>query len=348
MTYVFKKSLIALLWFLVLSFKVNAASFDLTGSFAILPDMPEGTVITGALDTDAKTIVINTFDFQGKPLSTVSGEVLSSGYHYRTASDGRTRWARIENGNVGAYFVMSWSGAELGFFVEWQHDSLSNVYTNVANRGNDIRGSNLAGKEVSINFTAIEQGVFVRSTLVVNNGTIQECTQTGGTMVDFSASAEMNLYASLAAMDWSLDGVPVGDGSSNINVFASLGTHVIEVTVVTDQGATDTSTASFEIVDTTNPSVQIAFIDSSGQEVTSAANGDVSVQMTATDICDSAPVIINGGAIPIMSIVDGDVIHIVQQDNNVILPTTAVSVGAVALDSSGNASSRKSATLNIE
>jgi len=343
-----RNSLIAIFWLLVLSFKAHAVTYDLTGNLAISPDMPEGTAITGELDLDAQTVAINTFDFQGNPLSTISGDLLSPGYHYRQASDGLFRWTRIGNENVGAYFVMSWNGAELGFFVEWQHDAPSNVYTNVVNRGNDIRGSDLEGKTVSIGFTAIQQGVFVNSTLVVDNGATQECAQAGGTMVGFSASADMNLSANLAAMDWSLDGVPVGDGSSNINVFSSLGAHVIQVTVTTDQGATDTSTASFEIVDTTIPSVQIAFIDNSGQEVTSAASGDVSVRMTATDICDSEPIVVNGGATPIMSVVDGDVIRIVQQDNNVILPTTAVSVGAVALDASGNVSPRNSATLNIE
>lgn len=325
------------------------AAFDLTGMVKIFPDAPNGTPITAVADFAAGTMSVDPFDFLGTQITVVSGEILTPGRYTRSNTNSTSTHSRsvtIAPGNLGGYFVMSINGETFAVFMQWEVVVELQTYTNIPFYANTIRQSELSGKDLTIDFDLVEQGLFVHPFVSIQGGDTHECTETGGTNVSFSVTANMNASATLANVDWVLDGTVVGTPDEIINLFIGLGPHTIEAIATTNEGASETSPpVTFSVVDTTHPTAGIEFLNSLGQAVTSAIDGDIEIILTTTDICDAAPTI-QASASPAMNVSNHDLIHIIQQNNNVILPTSAVNVSATSLDASGN-SNQASAILII-
>jgi hypothetical protein len=333
------------------SVNVKAAE-NVQGTLLISPDSSVGVPITGVIDTVAKTISISGFVYQGFPFSVVSGEYLEPGTYYRTnVSNGISffRWTQIPAGKVGGYFVMSWKGETFAVFMQWDYQLLPDTYTytNIPFFGNSIKQGPLTGNDLTIDFGASEEIIFLNSQVSVNDGFYHECTSLAGATVSFNVTATMNDGATIERVDWVFDGAALPETGIDASVLASLGSHTVEAAVTTSLGATDTTSATFTVRDSTGPALDVFFVDDLGQIVTSAALGDVEIRFNAEDVCDPSPIVSRGAASPIMNVVSGDLIKIVQLDGNVIIPTTGVRVTAIVRDASGNSRSASN-TLLIE
>jgi len=344
MIYFFRKMLLVISLLVLGAINVNAAE-SVEGSLVISTDPLVGVPISGVIDDAAKTISIGGFIYQGSPFTVVSGEYLLPGTYYRnlvTETSTFSRYAVISEGNVGGYFVMSWGGVQFSIFMQWDHDPILHTYTNIPFFGNTIRQGPLKGNDLTIDLGASDQSPFVNSTIIINDGVVvdgtnrQECTEPAGAMVSFNVTASMNEGAIISSVDWALDELPMPETGTNASILAGLGSHTVEAIVTTSMGVSHSASTVFDVVDTAAPSLDVFFIDSSGQPVTSATAGDVDIQFVAEDICDLSPIVKNGGAVPIMNVVSGDQIRVVQQDGNVIIPTTGVRVTATAQDAAGN------------
>lgn len=147
-------------------------------------------------------------------------------------------------------------------------------------------------------------------------------------------------------INWTIDGEDAGQGIV-INPFLSLGVHAVTATATTTTGETGSSSVDVTVRDTTAPDLTISFLNNQGQEIDVAGPGPVEISFTASDICDSSPIVSQGNAIPSFGVTDGDVLHVNASKGNLKLPTTSLRVGAVATDASGNSSSA-SKTLSFE
>ena len=181
----------------------------------------------------------------------------------------------------------------------------------------------------------------VSVTIDVVGGTTQECSDVGGSTVTLTADTTVSGGAGLASIDWTIDGGSSGSGET-ITPFLTLGSHTIEVVATTTAGDTDTDVATVEVVDTTSPSIDVAFLDSRTGAPISEISGRgvrfVTTAFSATDACDSSPQT-QGLVTPTFGVNDGDTIRVQGNSQTVDLPTTALELSVTARDSSGNTSS---------
>jgi len=331
---------------------------NVQGTLLISPDLSVGVPITGVIDTVAKTISISGFVFNGSQFEVISGEYLEPGTYYRSNTSNEKsffRYTIIPEGKVGGYFVMSWEGESFGVFMQWEYDELLHTYSNIPFFGNSIKQGPLSGSDIIIDLGASDQSPFVNSRITINGGAIdasgvniQECTSPDGASVSFYLTIlSTNSGAVIDRVDWVVDGDALSETGINASIAASMGLHTIDATVTTNLGATETTSSIFKVLDSMGPNLDVQFVDEFGQTVASAAIGDVEIRFNAEDVCDPSPVVTLGAASPIMNVVNGDLIKIIQQDGNVIIPTTGVRVTAIATDASGN-SRGSSNTLLIE
>jgi hypothetical protein len=294
------------------------------------------------IDTGARTISVDEFLFLGLPVSTVVGELLEPGTYTRTYVDplfgSQTRTETIPPDTTGAYIVFEWNSIPIQLFMAWDVSPDERIYTNVPIPGNTIIGGPFNGFTAYIEFQIEKTGPYVDLSISVTGGNVQECAQTGGSMVEIVAVPLLFNGAILDSIVWSLDGEMIGEGLA-VNPFVTLGTHTIEAVATTTNGDVDTATQALDVRDTTSPVLDIAFIDNRGNEVDAAGPGPVQVRYTVSDVCDESPVITNGTATRVYNVEDGDFMFINRGSDNLRLPVSAVRVDAAARDSSGNVTS---------
>ncbi len=307
------------------------------------------SAVSASMDVAANTFTMSGFSIYGID-ATATTELLQPGTYTRSyvlSSTGETitRTGTIPADSIGIYMVISSGTDEYQAFVAWKISGTdTTTLSNISLPENKLIGGSLDGAKIAINLESPASSITV--TVNVANGNTQECAQTGGTVVTLNATTTLTGIAILDRIDWDLDGTIIAQGAS-VSPFISLGTHTLTATATTTAGLVNTDTLTLTIQDTTAPSLTISFIDSLGNAVSNAANGDIQLSFTATDICDQAPAVINGSAIPITNVVDGDVISIDGVTGDVRLPTTGVEVRATSIDASGRTSNARS-VLSIQ
>jgi len=295
--------------------------------------------ISGDVDPPGNIIRIDPTTIYGAASTFLVAELLAPGTYTRTfdlSSGGTvTRTATVPTGKLGAYFVISSAGFEYQLFNAWtvSADGLSFTTYNIP--GNTFIGGKLDGKHGITDFTipAPPEPGFSES-IDVTGGFVQECAEHGGTTVDANVTVVPIGGAVLDRVEWYLDDVYQGTGSSR-SVFIPLGLHDLRAVAIATNSATSASaSATVQVRDTTAPTLNIVFLDASSQSVTSAGMGSYRIHYDVQDVCDAAPSA-SGSAKPVMEAFDGDSI-VVNPGPDVILPTTAVEVTATAIDASGN------------
>ncbi|MGD2063757.1 MAG: hypothetical protein PVF51_09290 [Nitrospirota bacterium] len=180
----------------------------------------------------------------------------------------------------------------------------------------------------------------------LDGDTVRECSEPGGTPVVATADVTLVGGAVLESLSWTVDGVDAGTGEV-IQPFLSLGNHTIAVMATADTGETATASVDVVVKDTTDPMLDVAFIDSrSGARITQIERANVQwviASYPATDICDPAPMTEGVGG---FAVTDGDVLKIQGNNDAVILTTSQITLSATAADASGNVKSGK-ATLTL-
>ena len=178
----------------------------------------------------------------------------------------------------------------------------------------------------------------------VSGGNIQECNSTGGNMVSIQPDYAIPEGDALAGISWSVDNAVVSQ-SETLQQFMGLGSHRIEVSIITTNGLTGAAATDVLIEDTTAPEVIAAFIDKRRRvEVASVSNrAVVNIQAEAVDICDSNPVV---SAVVGAPVENGDLVRANKRRGAVILNTSSLSLSVTASDASDNTGSA-SAVLNI-
>ena len=225
----------------------------------------------------------------------------------------------VSLGNVG----VSW-----GFFDGTPYSEVYNV--NITELGPPVPG-------VSVN-------------IAVQGGEVQECIEHGGSPVTFTA--EVNLFngGELSSLEWVFDGELIGIGTElSVTTFASLGSHLLEVTATLVTGHSGSDSQTVDIRDTQAPDLTVGFIDTRSQapivEITSGETHFVEIQMLAEDVCDPTP-IVSGNVVPVFSVKNADVLKVKGDKGQVDLPTTALNLSGTATDASGHAINRNT-TLHI-
>ncbi len=335
--------------FILMFISFYAQATELNGTFAIKsPNYYFGSssAVSANIDVVGNTFTMGDFKIYGV-LATATAELLQPGTYTRTyvKSTGEvvTRTATIPSGATGVYLVISTNSNEYQAYIAWSISADGTTYSNIKIPGNTLIGGTLDGANIKVDLQSPPSSISV----VINapGGNTQECNQPGGTIVALDATTTLTGTAIVDRVDWELDGSLIAQGVS-ISQFIPLGVHTVSATGVTTTGLTDTATMTLTINDTTAPDLTIAFIDEFGNSVTTSS-GNVQISLTATDICDPAPTVINSSATPITNVIDGDVIAIDSLTNNVQLPTTGVEVTANAVDASGRTSFAR-AILNIQ
>jgi len=304
--------------------------------------------ISGNIDVISDSLTINTFSIYATTANATIIELLQPGTYSRdhTLASGATisRTGTIPAGKLGAYLVIESNSHSYQVFAAWTVSQDSKIFTNVRIPENTLVGGTLNGSVLSINYALPADAATVSVSIV--GGSTHECSQPAGTTVTFNASSTLIGDIQVDRIDWDLDGTFFTSGV-NASTLIPLGTHTVTATSTASNGMQDSDTVTVIVRDTTPPLLDISFVDELGNSVTSASAGDVKIEFNATDICDPAPIVSNGSAVPVMNTFDGDIISIDSQTGAVRLPTSAVRVTATARDSSGRAST-SSSLLNFE
>jgi hypothetical protein len=142
-----------------------------------------------------------------------------------------------------------------------------------------------------------------------------------------------------------VDNIEAGAGAT-LNTFLGVGTHSVAVSAKSTDGQIGTDTVSVNIADTTAPDLQLAFVDArSGTEITRIERANVkwvSVDFSATDVCDPAPVLTGISGFPIN---DGDQLKIKGKKSEVTLTTSTLTLSVTAEDASGRRSEGQTTLL---
>lgn len=181
----------------------------------------------------------------------------------------------------------------------------------------------------------------------VPDGTEQECSQEGGSVIELVAEVRLFNEAELGTIEWFVDGSSSGFGET-YSPYISLGTHTIDAVATAVQGVSDSETVDVNIIDRTPPVLETAFINNkTGVQINQISNNStqfVGIHMSAADICDPDPSV-EAVVTPVTAVENGDTITIKPKDG-ASLETTALELSAVATDSSGRQSIQKT-VLNI-
>ncbi|MDH5514993.1 MAG: hypothetical protein OEY45_07525 [Gammaproteobacteria bacterium] len=354
----------ALLALVFLFYFGAASSTPLTGSLHVYDPFgfdfcePPGTgacgdPLTGDYDATAGTLSFDPILFLGTDIITNTVELLPVGTHTRSDGFGGTITASVNPGQIGAYIILEWDINILPTFMVWDVAGpvSSQTFIPVDSDGDGIPGHAVAGGPFPgftgiFEFVVEEPGPDVDITLAVTGGTTHECASTNGTVVEISANLSLTGGAILESISWTVDGLPAGSGTT-INTALEPGSHDISATALTTTGETDTETVTVNIVDTTAPVLDVAFIDDrSGMPVSHIDRPNVQwikVQVSAADACDDSP---QTHAVGGFSVQDGDLLKIQGNNDTVTMTTSKIDLSGTATDASGNSSSGI-ATLHI-
>ena len=336
-------ALLLLLWF------NSAFATALTGKAIVLD--PSGfeiasLPINGDLDTTSNTMTVEPFIFFGQPLSTTNVELLGEGTYTRTDDFGGTTTATVKPGQLGGYITLEWNLNSFATFMIWDIVTSSNggSYTAIDSDGDGIQGhaqvsGPFTGAIFFYSFTAGEPPPDIGVVLSVTGGNTQECSETGGSTVELTATVTLVGGAELGSIDWFVNNESAGSGET-IRPFLALGSQTVEVFATAVTGESGNDSVIVEVKDTTAPDLEVAFLNQAGNVVTSISAGNhVVAHLAPTDICDPAPTA-EGTAVPVFEVADGDVIKLQGgKVNTVELPTTAIELSGIATDASGNSRS---------
>jgi len=121
--------------------------------------------------------------------------------------------------------------------------------------------------------------------------------EAGGATVTANVNITTSDDNDIVSVDWALDGASVGSGNS-VTTFVPVGTHDFRVVVNTLASGQYSNTQPVTIKDDSAPVITAGFISTqTGEEVTvlsdgvksALESGNITVQYTATDKCDSNP-----------------------------------------------------------
>ena len=304
--------------------------------------------LTGQLDPNTFSMTADAWNFAGSPIIS-NIELLPPGTYTRSGGDfSASDTVTVGSNQLGAFIIYSngttnWPGFQV-WDVTPDASGLTATYTvvdsdNDGSPGHAFWTSPFPSLSFAYNFDSSIISPAIDVTIGVTGGTPQECTEPGGNTVSLTANIQTVAGAALSQVSWKVDGNTAGTGNS-ISPFLSLGTHTVEATAVSTSGLTDTDVVSIDIQDTSNPLLNIQFLDAaSGQVITSIPGSvqlsTVKVMLNATDICDPAPMAM-GFADPVFKILDGTMFDVQASQQKVDMPVSAVSVTATATDASGN------------
>ena len=184
----------------------------------------------------------------------------------------------------------------------------------------------------------------------VPDGTEQECSEEGGSIIELVAEVRLFNEAELGTIEWFVDGTSSGFGET-FSPFISLGAHTIDAVATAVQSVSDSETVDVNITDRIPPALDAAFVNSkTGAQISQISNNStqfVGIHVSATDICDHEPSI-EAVVTPVTAVENGDIIAIKPGSANkgASLDTTALELSAVATDASGRQSIKKT-VLNI-
>ena len=294
--------------------------------------------ITGFISTITDDIQINSTSIYGVSATFLVTELLGPGTYTRThnitTGGSITRTGTIPVGKTGAYFVIAHNGNEYQIFNAWTVSTDESNYNNYNIATNKAIGGNLDGTRLQTRFSTTAGAPFLDLTINVVGGPNQNCSETGGSTI----TANADIFSDdviLDRVEWWLDGIYQGNGTSK-SFFVPVGSVSIEAIAYATDGVTSGSySIAVRVFDSSGPTLDILFIDGSGNVVTTAQPGDYTIRFNVSDACDPDPAVISASAKPVMEIIDGDIISI-DSSNDVRLPTTAVEVTATAADASGN------------
>jgi hypothetical protein len=190
----------------------------------------------------------------------------------------------------------------------------------------------------------------VSVSISVQDGEVQECSEHGGSPVTFTAEVSLSNGGELSTLEWVFDGELISIGTElSVTTFASLGSHLMEVTATLVTGHTDSDSQAVAIHDTQAPDLTLGFIDMRSHEpIVEIADNQthfVEIQMLAEDVCDPAPVV-NGNVVPVFPVENADVIKVQGNKGQIDMPATALNLSGTATDVSGN-TKNGNATLHI-
>ena len=315
--------------------------FFLLRTNGTLPVSP--SPITGDAVFSLNQLTIDDFLLYNRNTTVTVMQILNPGDHTVTTSSGDLT-VTVAPGQVGAQMEVQ------GFFTPyvivnvWSINQNGNLveYTSIDVDGDGIVGMKLiSGQFNSFNmvfdFTTDAPAGNVTIAITPSGGATHECTAIGGDIVTVNSDVLVVDGGVLDTVFWKVDGIDVATGDT-LTEFITLGSHTISATALLTSGVTTSDTFTLTVEDTQAPIPSIIFVDELGNPVTSKSDGYVDIQLSATDICDDTPGISNGSAVPVMNVVNGDRITIINQNNQVIIPTQAVAVSVTASDASGNQS----------
>lgn len=183
-----------------------------------------------------------------------------------------------------------------------------------------------------------------RINVSVVGGTQQECSAHGGSQVTANATVDVPDGDSVAAVNWTLDGAPIGSGDQVVQMIA-LGTHNLTAEVQTLNGLSASSSRNITIQDTQRPTVTAAFINRKTGAVVSSVTKDakLSIRATAVDVCDPSPAVNAMVGAPVS---DGGAVDVKVENGMVKLNVPQMNLSVSARDGSNNSASAN-ASLTI-
>ena len=95
-------------------------------------------------------------------------------------------------------------------------------------------------------------------------GTTQECSETGGSTVELTATVTLVGGAELGSIDWFVNNESAGSGET-ITPFLALGPHTVDVVATAVTGESGNDSVSVDVVDTTAPALEVAYLNQAGQ-----------------------------------------------------------------------------------
>ena len=255
--------------------------------------------------------------------------------------------ATVNPGQLGAYVLMDWNyNLGMGTFMIWDISPSvdGGAYTPVDSDGDDDPGSAFVagpftGATMVYSFIVGEPPPELGVTLDMAGGTTQECSETGDSTVELTATVTLVGGAELGSIDWFVNNESAGSGKT-ITPFLALGPHTVDVVATVVTGESGNDSVSVDVVDTTATALEVADLNQAGDVVTAISAGNhVTARLTPTDICDPAPTA-EGAAVPVFEVADGDVIKLQGgKINTVELPTTAIELSGSTTDVPGNSRS---------
>ena len=172
----------------------------------------------------------------------------------------------------------------------------------------------------------------------VVGGISQECNELFGATVEVSASVpRLPDDDSIVSTEWFIDAAPAAFGNQ-AELFISLGSHVIGVRQVTQNGLLLEGSTSVEVRDTIAPVIRNVVLDPDGKPFSTPLRPgmqSIVAAYSAADVCDPQPVVEAVAGVPISA---DEAIKINASIGAIIINGTFVRISVTAVDASGNAS----------